>query len=687
MNSEDVEKIIPKEINDLCYYRRPNGKKIPVFPYIIAVTGHRCGFASASSSNLPGFNEDAIKNSFKIQLEGIAHKWHETSKGAAPIILLTGMADGADQIAAEAALEIDPQLNVKVVAVLPMERNLFRRTVNNEIRFNDLMERVHYTFVLPPNSENDNSDAELHNVVPETEEACQRRYERLVNFLTQHSHVLFAFWDGIDDKDPKGTAKVVRLKLRGTEEFKNRGSFLTYSSVGPVVQLLMLRDNAANCTAAAANSVAVNELEFNEIPVFLWTRKNLRIKDESGPESKKRPVFPERSIMTEDRRLKKLVAEEPVIKKVLEIIGRLNADAVKHYDELERGFKEAESDLWGKKENPEANLDVGARVLVDHYLIADQLAILFQKHSQRLGKCCLKDEIKGKRKVNGYPFWVALLCFLGGFLGLVREFGNEWLEWRTLVIYWVAAVVIFVVYIYALAKNFLHCHFRSRAVAEALRVQIFWRIAGMNDSVSCYYCSHQIDDLEWLRTTVNGLVAFLPSPNPSGFKNGIDARLRFARDTWAYGQINYFDERIAEHRENRAVWERPCFAALLYILVIFIGPVQSDYFLWGYYHSGQDSSCLYGLASNSILLALLASFFVYQAMRKRLLGQKLETDRYERMILPYDRAILLTEETQEFDAASEERWRQILRQLGAEAISEQADWLLTVGERELTLPR
>lgn len=686
MKAEDVEKIIPEGINDLCYYRGPNGKEVPVFPYIIAVTGHRCGFAPASSSNPRGFDEDAIKNAFKRQLKGIAKKWRKTSKGTAPIILLTGMADGADQIAAEAALEIDPQLNVKVVAVLPMERNLFRLTVNNEIRFNDLMGRAHYTFVLPP----DCSDVELRGVdVPETEERLQRQNDQLASFLAQNSHVLFAFWDGIDDKDPKGTAKVVHLKLRGTEEFENRSDFLTYPSVGPVVQLLTPRDDEANRTATAAN-----KLEFNEIPVFFWTRKNLRRMDESDPESKNKPTFPERSIMTKDRRLKKLAAKMGAIENALEKMGRLNADAVKYHTELEHGFKQAENCLWEEKANPERNLDAGSRVLLDHYLIADQLAGLFQERSQKLGRCCSKDSKKDK--VNGYPYWVAALCFFGGILGLAREFyQNKWwqtesmvLERLTLICYFITAFIILVIYLWASVNKFLHRHFRSRAVAEALRVQIFWRIAGMNDCISRYYRSHQIDDSEWLRATVNGLVAFLPPPEPSGFKNKISERLTFVREVWIKGQLNFFENRIAERRKNYALefWERPWFTVPLFILVVF-GPLHSKFLSWIYDYFNQNSLCLLGFALYGVIVVSGASFFVYQAIKKQLLCHKQEADRYERMILPYDYAVLSTEKTPLVDEDSIEHWRQIFRQLGAEAITENADWLLTVGERELLLPR
>ena len=682
MNSEDIEKTIPEEIRTLCYYRGPNGEEIPVFPYVIAVTGHRHGFGSGSSSSPRGFGEERLKDAFKRQLAGIARKWRETSKGAAPIVLLTGLADGADQIASEAALELDERLNVKVVAVLPMERDIFRLTVENQARFDRLLARAHYSFALPLDPQNVGREAELRRVVPETEETRQRQYVQLADFLALHSHVLFAFWDGIDNQDRGGTACVVRLKLQGTDESEERADFLTYSSVGPVVQLLTPRDNEAD----RAEPIDPN-LKIDEVPVFFWSRENLWMTDE------KSRAFPNRQIMTEARRLTTPAAQQRAIKSVLEKMGQLNADAAEHYAELEPKFAQAETYLWENKANPEANLDVGSRVLVDHYLVADQLALLFQERGQNIGRRRSRDGKKGEKdKVNGYPFWVALLCFLGGILGLLGEFEQEsWhdpLEWGTLGAYWFAAAVIFVIYSCASKKKLHYRHFRSRAVAEALRVQIFWRIAGISDCVSCYYRSHQIDDSEWLRATVNGLAMLLPAPEPSGFDAKTAERLTFVRDVWAYGQLAYYEKRIAERRKSGELnwWERPWFAILLYFLVIGAGPLQSRWFACVYERSGNDLLVLLGIASIGVLEALAASFFVYQAMKKQLLCHKLESDRYERMILPYDRAVLLTKK-KPLSAESEEYWRQIFRQLGAEAITENADWLLTVGERELLLPR
>jgi hypothetical protein len=91
-------------------------------------------------------------------------------------------------------------------------------------------------------------------------------------------------------------------------------------------------------------------------------------------------------------------------------------------------------------------------------------------------------------------------------------------------------------------------------------------------------------------------------------------------------------------------------------IVLFMVVVQ---FLFG---------CVFGLLVSSISYGKLMMF-------------KQESAKFKRMIDPYERAWFLIQHNSPSDA------RKILIDLGSEALAESADWYLTVGERELTLPR
>ena len=109
------------------------------------------------------------------------------------------VADGADQIAAEVALERGWELQ----AVLPFQRGEYRETLANAAakeRFDHLIERATCVLELP---------GDLDNVVD--------AYVMTGRATVSHCDILIAVWDGLPPRGRGGTAEVVQLALtRGT---------------------------------------------------------------------------------------------------------------------------------------------------------------------------------------------------------------------------------------------------------------------------------------------------------------------------------------------------------------------------------------------------------------------------------------------------------------------------------------
>ena len=313
---------------ELCYYQKEGNQKIPVYPYVVAVTGHRSFAGPGQLPDMPGYTEEQIKTAFKTHLQSIAESWHKEYKNKAPLILLSGMADGADQLAVEAAFELDSKLNIKVIAVLPMKQQIFRKTVDNKARFDSLLDKVWVTYSLPPDPDKMNPEISLADIETEladvgnekTEYRRQIQYAILARFLALHSHLLFALWDGIDQPDKKGgTSSVVHFKLEGNTDLDSRSDSLTYSSIGPVIQLLLPRNNDEN-----RHALLSSQLNTTEIPMFLWTRNNL------WDSEQKIHLFPNRNIMDDKHRCTLPLAEAPEVKNVLEKLGKINADHLQY---------------------------------------------------------------------------------------------------------------------------------------------------------------------------------------------------------------------------------------------------------------------------------------------------------------------------------------------------------------------
>ena len=80
-----------------------------------------------------------------------------------------------------------------------------------------------------------------------------------------------------------------------------------------------------------------------------------------------------------------------------------------------------------------------------------------------------------------------------------------------------------------------------RTLCEGLRVQLYWRLAGMGQLVSDYYLMRQKNELDWIRSAVRAW-GLLAEPAAPGDQPGSipDDRRALIRKRWVLGQLNYF---------------------------------------------------------------------------------------------------------------------------------------------------
>ena len=123
-----------------------------------------------------------------------------------PLQLLSGLAEGADQLVAEVAL----QQGISVAAILPMPLGIYRDQMPHDvqIKLDELCARSDVTITLP-----------LGNLplaqLRSSEEARATTYEALAHYLVSHSQVLIALWDGLPSDKPGGTCRVVNYARFG----------------------------------------------------------------------------------------------------------------------------------------------------------------------------------------------------------------------------------------------------------------------------------------------------------------------------------------------------------------------------------------------------------------------------------------------------------------------------------------
>lgn len=119
-----------------------------------------------------------------------------------PLRLITPIAEGADQLAAEVALE----LGIAITLLLPMPEDIYRHDFSGEAleRYERLLaagEIVALPLVSDDPAEPLNRD---------------KQYVQLGVYLAAHSHILLAIWDGQENNRPGGTNAVVRFHQHET---------------------------------------------------------------------------------------------------------------------------------------------------------------------------------------------------------------------------------------------------------------------------------------------------------------------------------------------------------------------------------------------------------------------------------------------------------------------------------------
>ena len=151
-------------------------------PLLVAVTGHR---------DIDPGDRERLEREVGTIIGDLKARMTDTD-----IVLLSALAEGADRIAARAALDAGAGLGV----VLPCAEDRYLTSFQDpasESEFRDLKSRALFCRTL------------------EGSGSPEEDYRNLGRHLADNSTVLIALWDGTDNRKPGGTAWVVDYKENG----------------------------------------------------------------------------------------------------------------------------------------------------------------------------------------------------------------------------------------------------------------------------------------------------------------------------------------------------------------------------------------------------------------------------------------------------------------------------------------
>jgi hypothetical protein len=643
-------------------------------PLVIGVTGHR------------DLREEDVSR-LEAEVAGIiARLRHDYLQDnlETPIIVLSALAEGADRLVARVAL----RQGARLIAPLPMPREEYGRDFEpglepgNAAEFDALLAKAIAAPVIPFTHGNS-----LEAVRSNPKQRAEQ-YRAVGLFIIQHCNVLIAIWDG-DERNMAagGTAEVVRFARQGIplEVSRSARASLDGSEIGPVIHVAAPRRKGGSPA--------------REVAVARWGRAVVR-HHRGGPLARAcgavgrfagRLLGIERADIRAalpDAERRELDAWETFAVLIaltrqfnreaasLAAAGRGAAQMAQSFGYL---FDDPEVKASGQGDPGQIALKLAPR-WSRLYSIADTLA----------SKCQLQFK-RDWRSLLGLTF-AGFACFaLFSHVGAERDV--------LLMLYSFAYVMIFLIFLRARWGRHQERFLDYRALAEALRVAVYWRLVGIGlrpsdvkadaagdgSNIDAHtvgvlanaYPIKQPSELAWVKICLRTL-ELLDRAEGIANERGLDPACHaVVRRCWVFGQYMFFRRRGLQH--NRLAEAIETWASILLVMTVFLlVPLLVATFAEG----GKPVLLGYDLPTVILLLSgLLPGFAATLTAFSERLALKAQARQYDRMRVLFERAYELLPER--IDPTIAGLVRAVYRELGIEAMRENAEWVAVYRQRPI----
>jgi len=558
-------------------------------PLVVGVTGHR------------DLHPDEVGD-IRGLIVAFFGKLRESFPGT-PLRLMTALAEGADRLAAHAAIDS----GVEVQIVLPMPGASYREdfaSMASKAEFDELVSGRDVIELPVPASEQEALAA-----------PGPRRdllYANAGMFISAHCHILLAVWDCVKSDNIGGTSQIIYFqhydRLPGVAESVPRTSlFLTDDESDLVYEI--------KCSRGNSGSSDLRE----QRPQACWFT--------TDPDAPRTEEMPPRYMRVFDR------ADE---------YNRDIAQALAAHPTVESALTS----------RPEPRHVAAAVPIRGFFVIADRLANRFQ------GRVDL---------TLGGLYALALLT------GLTFIFYSELDGLDPLILVFLAFMVVGIVLAGIAKRRQWHRKYLDyRVLAEGLRVQYFWSIAGVRGEGYTKFAYdnflRQRDmELGWIRNVMR-VAGTLNDAQPT---KGNNSDLQFTIDEWigseqSRGQLDYYRYKTARRaRINRitAVITRVCLWGGIGVAVVLAASL-------GEIGEGTQSYLII-LMGVLPLIAGIAEVYTQRKADRELVKQY----RFMEHVFANARRRLA-------QAGSNAERREVLLGLGEAALSEHAEWILVHRERQ-----
>ncbi|MGA8532595.1 MAG: hypothetical protein WB615_00640 [Candidatus Tumulicola sp.] len=493
-----------------------------------------------------------------------------------------------------------------------METESYERdftSVSSLQEFRQLMSRSYDSTVVP-------HDRELEGVGGPDRAA---QYALAGAFLVSYSQIVIAIWDGEREETLGGTAQIVRFALRGVpaKYSSNFAEPLRTNETGAVYRVSVGR---ASGGSSSVGSTSASWLYPGGDTADAKGLRRVRAGFEQNLRSLER--F-NRDVVTANTRHDASNTSEYLRSRGREALERVDADATLDY----------------------------TRTL---FALADALAL-------------------GCRNWT-HAAMIAIFCAIGIAAVLFSLYANLFPDAPILYVAFIGVVAFAFGVDTFVGRERLQDRFQDyRALAEGLRVQYYWRLAGIGESVYDHYLARQAGELDWIRNATRAARLLRYSPPEPASGDDVRASLEIVLVRWINGERAYFAKVAVKEQAmaSRIKWAaNACLVATGIVAIVLSVAVA------------EQTSSYRSVMITVLTLALSAAGLFAGYAQKRAHDE--HARRYQRMCLFYkmagDRASLL------LDEGDVVRARIVLMQVGREALAETCDWLLLHRERQIDIP-
>lgn len=653
---------------------------VPILPLTVGVTGHR--------KMSPSFRDSLKRETCKYFRE-LCVRWKRWNRGVnVPILVFNGMASGADQLVAEVLTELkqEPETScLKLIATLPMPYEEYRKdfdTPESLEKFEMSVQKADAQVIIPLTEENQ----ALRNSGENSEIDRPSQYQALGEYLASNSFLLLALWNGeMPTASPSGhksggTCDVVRMKLTGFFNPRYSGGLKHHVPLNKSHDEIIQPRGCVFQISTPVEDVR-GETSPSSVKTYAWLPQDLHhpplgrnISEKKGKKIgeklKRRQIY---NICA-----KHFFQMKPV-KNQLKLLGIANHDllGIRRSAQFSVELKNSQNELLEDYPvEPSGNL----QLLVRYYTFLD---VTSQKY---------------QNKFYFFAVFYILLCVLFGSIFYMESFFKPieapewtvgaqgfrttgiWTTWKMALdlLYYVFLILLFILFFIYQKLRYYERYHRYRAVAEALRVQIFWHIIGIDERGMDHYRYHQVTAMNWLRLTANTILIPLNAEKDVAQDH---PGMGFLLKHWIQAQKDYFQKKLDTLHQKKQFWHRILFVLTIFALSwpffrIWVSRIQFDpeYYV---------AEVLFSIFTVMFALSGILGMGCY--LYSHLKCYDSLSNRYSKIFPIYRRyeEILQAkmELCEEVDVATLEQFHQI----GIYALTENADWFLI--QRKLELPK